>query len=219
MQLCANWQLIRDEIAQACKTAHRDASEICLVAVSKGREFNKIKELYHLGQRHFGESYAQEFHEKFLRARAEHLDIIWHFIGGIQSNKLKFIKDASVVHSIASIHHATQLNEYAVEPIDIFIQINLVQTPHQQGIRADDVFAFIEAIKKLSRLRLRGLMTIAPQDAAEPWFLQLAALRDAIIERGLMREVELSMGMSNDFAIAIQCGSHVVRVGTRIFEG
>ncbi len=215
-----NWQRVRDEIASACMSSGRDPDDVRLVAVSKGQEFAKIKQLYQLGQRHFGESYAQEFKAKYLSARAENLDIIWHFIGGLQSNKLRLIKDVSVIQSVASLRHAQMISDMVIKDVDIFIQINLADVVGQQGIRREDAAQLVEAIAILPKLKLRGFMTIAPQKSKQVpsfWFQQMEELRQEIMAKGLLRDIQLSMGMSEDFTSAIECGSNIVRIGTRIF--
>ncbi len=218
-ELATNLHSVRRDISTACSASGRDAADVTLIAVSKGHDFQKIHELYRAGQRHFGESYAQEFALKYKQAQALHLDIVWHFIGGIQSNKLKLIKDANVIHSIGSLRHATLLSEIVSKDVKIFVQINLAQNPSQQGVSESDAKALIMAIKALPKLKLCGLMTIAPIDEndAAVWFSRMAQLKKDIIAQGVLDEVALSMGMSDDFIDAIHHGANFVRVGTKIF--
>lgn len=207
-------------INSSCENAHRRREEITLIAVSKGHDFNKILAAYRCGQRDFGESYAQEFSEKIARARDENLaDIRWHFIGAIQSNKLKYIKDADVIHSIGSLKHAELLNAMLSKPKNIFLQINLDNNPDRQGFAKEDVIDVLFHMKNLANLRVQGLMTILPVDHNKPatWFSQMTALKEEIKSKGILVEVSLSMGMSDDFLEAIANGANLLRIGTRIF--
>ncbi len=210
----------RTQLDEACVRAGRDAREICLIAVSKGHQFDRIKELYDLGQRDFGESYAQEFHDKYLQAKAQGLAIKWHFIGALQSNKLKLIKDASVIHSIGSVRNAEMLSRLVSGPIDVYIQINLAGISSRHGVNYDDAIDLVKKIKAVENINILGLMTILPIDSEQTqsfWFHQMAALRDRVIEQKLLDHVSLSMGMSDDFITAIHFGATCLRIGTALF--
>lgn len=211
---------VQSELAEACKGAGRDAQDVCLVAVSKGHSFERIKQLYDLGHRDFGESYAQEFHEKFEAANAEGLAITWHFIGACQSNKLKLIKDAHYVHSIGSARIANILNEISTSPLKAFVQINLAGTASRQGVAYGDAVELVKELRGLEHINVRGLMAILPQNGAHTqsfWFHKMAALKDTMLAQGVMNQVSLSMGMSDDYVTAIHFGANFVRIGTRIF--
>lgn len=218
--LALNLANMHKEIARACRRAARDPAEVRLIAVSKGHEFSKIKALYDLGQRDFGESYAQEFIKKYELATTMGLKITWHFIGALQSNKLKLIKHAHYVHSVGSLRHAELLQAAVKSDLSIFLQVNLVQAGARQGVLVEDVVNTIKALTSYKKLILRGLMTIIPQHTnhkASFWFEKMAALRNSILKLGLLEEVSLSMGMSDDFVEAIEYGAHFVRIGTKIF--
>lgn len=216
-----NLDEVNIEIACACKSALRPQDQVTLIAVSKGHEFSLIQTAYHHGQRDFGESYAQEMAQKMAMATAEGLnDINWHFIGAIQSNKLKLIKEAHVVHSIGSARHAELLNDVAERPIDIFLQVNLEETLTRQGVYPREVPKTIERLLPFPQLRLRGLMAILPQDPGTSrsfWFEAMVKLKASILQKNLMPQVELSMGMSHDYIEAIGHGANFIRIGTRIF--
>ncbi len=211
-----NLALIEEEIECASKKAQRSSDEICLVAVSKGQSFEKIKAAYALGLRNFGESYAQEFIAKKKEALKQGLtDIKWHFIGGIQSNKIKLIAEADFVHSIGRIDHVQALNNAAVHKIKFFLQLNLGQSSHRQGFLAEELAAAKERSEAFKNLELLGLMAILPLEPKKDpsfWFQNMVKIRNE-----LGPGLKLSMGMSQDFSQAIIAGSHYIRVGEKLF--
>lgn len=218
--LAGNFRDVERAITDACIKAGRARADVKLVAVSKGHDFSKIEALYDLGQRHFGESYAREFHEKFGEAKRRGLDVVWHFIGALQSNKFHVIKDAHVIESISSLRHAQMLDAVVDGPRDIFLQINLADVKHQQGVGENDVLNIAQSMTSLKNLHLRGLMTIAPLNTSvsqASWFQKMAVLKEQLHAQGVIATIALSMGMSDDFVEAICHGSNYVRIGTRIF--
>ena len=220
-RLKENLWAVNQEIKDACDRANRSVEDVRLIAVSKGQDYALIKEAYGLYQRDFGESYAQELSQKISRARRDGLsDICWHFIGAIQTNKLKWILEADVIHSISSLRHAALIDGRLRKPLQVFCEVNLDKDPGRQGFFKEEVVAAIEQISSLERIRLAGLMTILPRqiDASpDHWFGVMRDLREQIISQGLMDKVSLSMGMSDDFVQAIEHGANFIRVGTKIF--
>lgn len=212
---------LESEIKNACHKANRSCGDLTLIAVSKGQPFDALLKAYDLGLRNFGESYAQEMALKMALAKSHGLnDIKWHFIGGIQSNKIKTIKDADFIHSIASLKHAESLDKVGVKKTPIFIQINLDKSLKRQGFFKEEVEVAIHKITELPHLDLRGLMAVLPLDkalASTFWFAMLVKLKDEILAKGLLKKVELSMGMSDDFLEAIAKGANYLRIGTALF--
>lgn len=217
--LKANLGKIERTITDFCKRAHRKREDVTLIAVSKGHDFSNILSLYELGQRDFGESYAQEMVPKIDLALEHKLsDIRWHFIGAIQTNKLQLIKRANVIHSVGSVRHAEMLDKILDEPMPIFLQINLDKNPKRQGFLESDLDQSIKKLSYLKKLKIQGLMCILPQDEdPDFWFKKMAALKQAVLNQGLISDVYLSMGMSDDFELAIQHGADYLRIGTKIF--
>jgi pyridoxal phosphate enzyme (YggS family) len=212
---------LRDRIQKTCHETSRDPKSVHVIAVSKGHDFQAIKKAYDFGQRDFGESYAQDLDRKISEADKGGLnDIIWHFIGALQTNKIQTILKAKVIHSVGSLKHAALLNQKALKIVDIFLQVNLDSSPKRQGFYPADVTNAVIALDNLRNLSFKGLMCIAPQDhlhSPSYWFHHMANLKNEIIKSKLKKNVALSMGMSSDFADAILCGSNYVRSGTSIF--
>lgn len=184
------------------------------LAVSKGQPIEKIKALYATGQRDFGENYAEEFIAKRDALKTACPEIRWHFIGQIQSNKIKLIAQADTIHSLASLKHAKLLSEQTPhKQLPVFIQINLSSEPHRGGILPSELPEFVKALSKIPKLKLIGLMTILPIDTNQPpgyWFAQMQALQNPAYP-------ELSMGMSDDHEEAIKYGATWIRLGTALF--
>jgi len=215
---------VKEEIARAAARAGRQADDVRLVAVSKTHPAEAVRVLAAAGQRDFGESYVQEALGK-QSALFDISGIRWHFLGGLQSNKAKFVAGAfHLVHSVDSPNLAQALHKKttargAVQ--DVLVQVNLGGEVQKRGACADDAQCLAEAVLALPGLRLRGLMLMPPWDedaeAVRPWFRGLRELRDSLSIRLGVSLPELSMGMTNDFVQAVEEGATLVRVGTKIF--
>jgi pyridoxal phosphate enzyme (YggS family) len=208
-----------ERVARAAELSHRSAASITIVAVSKQQSTEKIAEAFHAGQLHFGESYAQEAIEKMDALRS--LDIAWHFIGSVQTNKTRPIAERfHWVHTVDRAKVAKRLNDqrpYFAPPLNVLIQVNLAGETQKGGVGEHDVAALAREIEALPRLKLRGLMTIPPHGSdGTRWFSQLADLHRGLRADGFDIDT-LSMGMSADFEEAIAAGATCVRVGTAIF--
>lgn len=194
---------------------------IKILAVSKGQNIDSIKEAYDLGLREFGESYAQELLEKVKQTKVLGLkDIIWHFIGKIQSNKIKIISLCDVIQSISSFEKALKINNIAKKKIDIYLQVNLSLEDDRQGFNEFELYQHIPMIKKLKNLNIKGIMTILPlkpEKPAKDWFRKMKEIKENILEKKLLKKIELSMGMSNDFLDAAEFGASMVRLGEKLF--
>lgn len=204
----------------AALKALRDPNSITIIAVSKGQPKDAIYEAYQAGQRHFGESYAQEMADKIAWAQDQDLhDIVWHFLGAIQTNKLKAITKANMIHSLGSLRHAEALNRIVSTKMAVFLQVNLDQSPKRQGFFPGDLVQAAQKIQTLKNLQLVGLMCIAPQEELHDaifWFSHMKRIRQELSQHGFF-DLKLSMGMSDDFQEAIAHEADYVRVGTAIF--
>ncbi len=213
---------VNQRISQACTEANRPRTEVTLLAVSKTKPLNDIIEAYQAGQRHFAENYAQEAIEKF--ETAPFTDAQWHFIGPLQSNKTKRIAETfDWVHTIDRMKIAQRLSDQRPDnltPLNVLIQVNISKDPAKAGVLPSQVTQMAQQIAALPRLRLRGLMTITANGlepaALEAQFKELKKLQITLITDH-SECTELSMGMSNDFPLAIACGATMVRIGSDIF--
>jgi pyridoxal phosphate enzyme (YggS family) len=219
-----NLQHVRQRIAAACASAGRPVTEVTLLAVSKTFGPDAVRAAHAAGQRSFGENYIQEAVEKM--ALLADLQLEWHCIGPIQSNKTRLVATHFAwCHSVDRLKIAQRLAEQRppeLPPLQVCIQVNIDGGPTKAGVAPADAPALAREIAALPRLRLRGLMTI-PEPATDPG-LQLAVhqkarrLFDALREEGLPLDT-LSMGMTADLEAAVRAGSTMVRVGTAIFGG
>jgi len=217
-----NLQKIREQIAETSAACGRSAADIMLLAVSKTKPVEDIEVAWTAGQTDFGENYLQEAISKI--EKLAHLPLHWHFIGRIQSNKTRPIaENFDWVHTVASYKHAHRLNEQRpaeLEELNVCIQVNISNDPDKSGVKAEDTLELVQQISQLSRLKLRGLMTIpeatSDQHKQHQFFRQLADLQAKINSYGFSLDT-LSMGMSGDMQIAIEEGSTIVRIGTAIF--
>jgi pyridoxal phosphate enzyme (YggS family) len=216
-----NWRAIRARVDAACTRAGRAPSDVTIVAVSKRHTTQAIHEAIAAGACDFGENYAQELDAK--RAELGELEgVRWHFIGRLQRNKAKLVAgQVALVHAVDSIELAAELGKRSPHVQPILLAVNLAGEATKGGVTGDDASSIAAAIAKLANVRLDGLMTMPPPaddpEASRPAFEALRALRDRIAgELGQPLPV-LSMGMSNDFEVAIACGATHVRIGTAIF--
>jgi len=213
---------VRERVAAAAREAGRDPATVALVAITKGHDASAVREAYAAGQRLFGESYAQELEAK-AAALADLPELVWHFVGHLQTNKAKVVaRIARVVHAVHARELAAELGKRAAAagraPLSVLVEVKLSDEPTKHGCLPKDLGELLDAIERDGRLTLRGLMTMPPpgDDAvAKRVFDELAALRER--HGGTKRLPELSMGMTHDFEIAIACGATMVRVGTAIF--
>lgn len=217
---------IKDKIAQvtlqitsACQLAHRQRDEVTLLAVSKTKPVDMLEQAYQAGQRHFGESYVQEAVDK-IAALQNKSDIIWHFIGPIQTNKTKLIANYfSWVHSIDRIKVAKRLNEHRSDqdtPLNICLQVNISGEISKSGVLPHELPVLLEFIESCENLCLRGLMAIPEKNASETSFTQMQELFLTLKSKYPTMDT-LSMGMSGDLQLAINAGSTLVRIGSAIF--
>lgn len=215
-------QVVKSRIEAARAASDQYARDIVLVAISKGHGADALREAYAAGQRDFGESYAQEALDKM--ATLTDLSICWHFVGPIQSNKTRAIAEHfDWVHSLDRLKVAERLSAQRpadLQPLNVCVQVNVSGESSKSGVAPEEVVELARAVAALPRLRLRGLMAIPEptrdRDLTHRRFALLAQLRDTLQKEGISLDT-LSMGMSDDFEIAIAAGSTMVRVGTAIF--
>ena len=224
MDIARNLEEIRRRIAAACERAGRDSAAVRLVAVSKTKPASAIEEAATAGQRLFGESYVQEFAAK---AAAVAAPVSWHFIGALQSNKVKYLRGlVALFHSVDRLSLAEEIDrqwgkDNAVA--EVLLQVNLGEEESKSGTDEAGLIALARQVTALPHLRLRGLMALPPYldapAAVRPYFRQLRELLERLQSLDLPRAdlTELSMGMSHDFEVAIEEGATLVRVGTSIF--
>ncbi len=212
---------VRERIRRAAERAGRDPAGIRLVAVSKRQPVEAIRAAMAAGQLDFGENLAQELRDKSLVLAAAEPPIRWHYLGRVQTNKVRYLKGtAELVHGLSALRQADAFARRPGPPQPVLVQVEMTGLPGRNGVPEGDALALCEQLVGHPGVVLRGLMTIPPpvehpEDAA-PWFRRLAELAARGRDRGLPLH-ELSMGMSHDFETAIACGATIVRVGTAIF--
>jgi len=217
-----NLSAVRMQIEAAARAAGRDPESILLLAVSKKKPAGDIRIARQLGQLDFGENYLQEAQQKMREL--EDLDIRWHFIGAIQSNKTRDIAEAfDWAHCIDRFKIARRLSEQRpadMPPLNVCIQVNLDHEESKAGIDLQQVPRLAAEVAGLDGIRLRGLMSIpaprADYEAQRAAFAPLAQMLETLQQQGLACDT-LSMGMTQDLAAAIAAGSTLVRIGTAIF--
>ena len=220
-------ELVRERIAVAAQRAGRSADEVTLVAVSKLQPFDAIEEAYAAGQRDFGENRLEELWQKVELADEHGLDEIrWHMIGSIQSRKTpQVIGPFVLVHSVDREKIADRLDRDAGNAgrmLDVLLEVNVSGEASKHGFTPEALRNAAGRLVALPNLRIHGLMTMAPiaEDAEEvrPVFRGLRTLRDEMAqEHSLGDWTELSMGMTQDFEVAVEEGATIVRVGSAIF--
>jgi pyridoxal phosphate enzyme (YggS family) len=226
-QLLSN---IQSRISAACALAGRAPDCVRLLAVSKTFPLSCILNFYHCGQTAFGENYLQEALDKITHL-ADHpdehgnrLQIEWHFIGPIQSNKTKAIaENFHWVHSVDRLKIAQRLSDQRPShfpPLNVLVQINTSGEKHKSGIEPADAISLCHSVSSMKNLKLRGVMTIPSQtdhfEELKNEFLLCKSIFDELNKQGLKLDT-ISMGMSNDLELAIECGSTCVRVGSALF--
>ena len=207
---------VRGAINEAERAANRPAGSVRLLAVSKARTAAEVRAAHAAGLSEFGENYAQEAVAK-IAALAD-LDITWHYVGGIQSNKTHDIAERfQWVHTVDRLKIATRLDAAASREINVCIQVNVDSEPQKNGVVPADLATLVCGVAQLPKLRLRGLMAIPERGRTSSSFRRTKALFDAQTPTAGPHWDTLSMGMSDDFAVAIKEGSTLVRIGTAIF--
>ncbi len=220
-----NLEKVEKKIQAALQKANREEKEIILIAVSKTKPISLLQEAYKLGIRDFGENKVQEFVEKY--EQMSNPEIRWHFIGHLQTNKVKYIIDkVYLIHSVDSYKLACEISKEAVKhkkEVPILIQVNVSMEESKFGVSPEEAEEFLRKIAKLPGITVQGLMTIAPYtengESNRHYFQKLNQL-SVDIKRKNIDNISmgiLSMGMTGDYETAIEEGATYVRVGTGIF--
>lgn len=216
--LAENLQRIKERILAVCLRAKRNPAEIMLVCVVKGRPLDKIEEVLRLGYRQIGENRVQAA----LNIYKQVFGVNWHMIGHLQSNKVKdAVKIFDLIHSVDSIGLAKEINKQADrigKVQDLLLEVKTSLEVSKFGFAPEKISEACDSILKLNNIKVKGLMTIAPRTynpaEARPYFAKLRQVRDSLDSSWL-----LSMGMSDDFEVAIEEGADILRIGRAIFEG
>jgi pyridoxal phosphate enzyme (YggS family) len=218
-QIATNLAAVRDRVAAAARAAGRAPESVQLLAVSKKMPPDDVRAAIAAGQRVFGENYAQELRDKSTALAADPVPPEWHFIGPLQSNKVKYIAGkVALLHSIDSPALLDTV-EARGAPQSCLVQVNVAGEASKKGLPPDDLPALLDRFATAKHVRCAGLMLIPPRGDARPYFAALRALRDqeAARARPNVDLRELSMGMTEDLETAIAEGATIVRVGTAIF--
>lgn len=219
-----NLEQVEEVISQACRDSGRARGDVTLIAVSKTKPAETLQEAYDLGVRVFGENKVQELTEKYEVLPD---DIQWHLIGHLQRNKVKYIIDKAVlIHSVDSLRLAETIEKEAAKrdlTAKILIEVNVAKEESKFGVFPEDLEELVLKISEFPHVRIEGLMTIAPfvenPEENRPIFKHLRKLSVDIAKKNIdnVNMSVLSMGMTNDYRVAIEEGATMVRVGTGIF--
>ena len=219
-----NLEQVRKNIEEACRAVNRDTGEVTLISVSKTKPVSMLQEAYDAGSRDFGENKVQEIMDKYPQLPS---DIRWHMIGHLQRNKVKYIVDkVALIHSVDSVRLAETIDKEAEKHgviANILIEVNVAKEESKFGLMPEEVPEFVEKIAGFPHIRVKGLMTIAPfvenPEENRPIFAHLRKLSVDIAKKNIdnITMSILSMGMTNDYQVAIEEGATMVRVGTGIF--
>lgn len=215
---------VENNILDACERSGRNPEEVTLIAVSKTKPVEMLQEVYNEGIRDFGENYVQELADKI---EIMPKDIRWHMIGHLQRNKVKYlVGKVACIHSVDSLRLAEVINERSIKlgvVTEIMAEVNIAGEESKFGFTRDEVFDFAEEVSTMEGVKLVGLMTSAPyvNDPEEnrQYFREMKSLSVDINEKNInnINITELSMGMTNDYIVAVEEGATHVRVGTAIF--
>lgn len=219
-----NLEQVEKNICAACEKAGRARSEVTLIAVSKTKPVEMLKDVYDEGIRDFGENKVQEMCDKI---EVLSKDIHWHMIGHLQTNKVKYIVgNTALIHSVDSLRLAEEIQKQALKKgvyVPVLVEVNIAEEVSKFGIHKEDTIQLIREISKLDHLQVKGLMTIAPYvenpEDNRLYFREIHQLSVDISKQNIdnISMNVLSMGMTGDYMVAIEEGATMVRVGTGIF--
>lgn len=222
--LAYNLEKVKNKISMTAQNAGKSEKEITLIAVSKTKPVSMLQEVYDLGVRDFGENKVQEIMEKYALLPS---DIRWHMIGHLQRNKVKYIIDkVSLIHSVDSLRLAEEIDKQAKKHqliMPILIQVNIAEEESKFGLSSLEILEEIKKISRLSHIKVKGLMTVAPfvenGEDNRKYFKLIKQLSVDIMNENIDNVCMdiISMGMTGDYQTAIEEGSTMVRIGTAIF--
>ncbi len=222
--ICEKVKEIEERLTKACERAGRKKEEVLLLGASKYADPEKIRQAYQCGIIAFGESRAQDFLKKLNQLRD--LPIDWHFIGRLQTNKVKYIIDkVSLIHSLDRQSLAEEIHKRAerIRKVqDVLIEVNVGGEETKGGVSPEELNKLFEYCLNLKNIKVLGLMTIPPYEGApekvRPYFVRLRELKEKLEMDYKIKLPHLSMGMSGDFEVAVEEGATIVRVGSAIFS-
>ncbi|HEX6594853.1 MAG TPA: YggS family pyridoxal phosphate-dependent enzyme [Bacillota bacterium] len=219
--VAANLETIRRNISKACKKSNRNPDDITIIGVTKYSSIERTKEAIEAGITHLGENRTDEFLHKYEELDDLNESLQWHFIGTLQSRKVKeIIHEVDAIHSLDRSSVAKQIEKRADKPVDCFVQVNVSGEETKHGLPPEQVVSFIREMGAYEKVRIVGLMTMAPhvddEHVLRSTFQQLASLKDEVQRENLPHApcTYLSMGMSNDYEIAIEEGATHIRLGS-----
>ncbi|HCL91088.1 MAG TPA: YggS family pyridoxal phosphate-dependent enzyme [Candidatus Atribacteria bacterium] len=222
-----NLEKINEKIKKAALKVNRNPEDIKLVAVTKTATIEQIKEAISAGVKIIGENKVQEAKEKYQVLSADIADIGWHLVGHLQTNKVKYaIEIFDLIHSVDSIKLAEEIDKRSLQfgmVTNILVEVNVSGEETKYGIKPEEVEPFLKEISEFSRIKVRGLMTIAPiaedKEEVRPYFRKLRELSEKIENKNIknVKMDYLSMGMTEDFEVAVEEGANMVRIGRGIF--
>ena len=224
-----NLTLIRDRIEKTAKRAKRNPQDITLICVTKQASLKQVEEVISFGATDIGENRVIDALLKYNQLKDSNNTLKWHMIGHLQSNKVKkALSFFDTIHSVDSIRLASEINRQAElinKRIDCFIEVNVAGEDSKYGIKPDQAHDFVKEASLLSNIKIVGLMMMAPfvdnPEEVRSYFKDLRNLRDSLLSENIPNTDirELSMGMTQDFEVAIEEGATMVRIGTAIFSG
>lgn len=225
-ELISNLKKVKANIAEAAEKSGRSSEEITMIAVSKNHSLDDIKILAEAGVELFGENRVQELDEKNDKLLAEEIELDWHFIGHLQRNKVKYLmrmENCQMIESIDSHRLAKEVNKRAKKNervVPVLIEINAAGDENKFGITPEKAESFLKKVLKFDNLKIEGLMTVLPylddNEKLRDHFQKMKSLFDRLSQK-VVKLNELSMGMTNDYQIAIEEGATIVRIGRAIF--
>lgn len=223
--IAQNLEILRRRIREVCVRCGRDERELTLVAVSKTFGVEVIRQAVEAGVPDIGENYAQELVAK--RNQLKDLPIRWHFIGHLQSNKVKYIADfIHLIHTVDSVELGAEIQKRATRihrVVDVLVEVHTTDEATKYGVPPEKTLELVKTLSTFDRLRVLGLMTMGPfsddPEDSRPSFQQLRTMRQRIEQEGIegVQMRHLSMGMTHDFPVAIEEGATILRIGTAIF--
>lgn len=218
MMMKRNAEQILARIHQSCDKVSRDIQEVCPIVVTKNRTNEEIQEVYSLGFRHFAENRVEKLLERQEAFPQE--DIVWHLIGPLQKRKVKqIVNQIQYFHAIDRLSIMEEIDKRLDSPLKCFLEVNVSGEESKHGFTTEEVVEAFEVAKQYTNIDIIGLMTMAPFDASEEeirqYFHELKEISENINSE---KPLQLSMGMSQDYPIAIEEGAHFIRIGTAWFE-
>jgi pyridoxal phosphate enzyme (YggS family) len=222
MRIKENYEKILSNIEKACRRENRDPSGVQLLGVAKNHSSQKIQEAYDCGLRLIGENKTQE--SEIHQAELSSLDVDWHFIGKLQKNKInRILRSFDFIQSVDGVKSLEHIHKRVNQEIEVFIEINIGEEKNKSGFTVDGLKKALNYVSQLNRVKITGLMAVPPYfedpEDARPYFRQVRELKDEINAMDLPNfDIKhLSMGMSDDYEVAVEEGATIIRIGTGLF--